>query len=80
MSQTLKHFLFASQENGGVQVIKEKPVGHLGVPFNAQTVKTTTEIKPFSFDEREKERIQRHEEKIKEVLVFLQEFDLFISY
>ncbi|KAK3932182.1 Targeting protein for Xklp2-like protein [Frankliniella fusca] len=55
------------EENGGVQVVKEKPVGHLGVPFNGQTVKTTTEVKPFSFDEREKERLLRRDEKLKEL-------------
>lgn len=69
-STPLKHMnkvmMKVLEENGGVQVVKEKPVGHFGVPFNAQTIKTTTAVKPFSFDEREKERILRREEKLKE--------------
>lgn len=48
--------------------MKEKPLGHLGVPYTAQMVKTTTAVKPFSFEERDKERIMRKEEKLKEVL------------
>ncbi|XP_034255940.1 targeting protein for Xklp2 homolog [Thrips palmi] len=55
------------EETGGVQILREKPLGHLGVPYTAQTVKTTTEVKPFSFEERDKERIQRKEEKLKEL-------------
>lgn len=47
--------------------MKEKPLGHLGVPYTAQTIKTTTAVKPFSFEERDKARIQRKEEKLKEV-------------
>lgn len=48
-------------------MIREKQLGHLGVPYTAQTAKTTTEVKPFSFAERDKERSQRKEEKLKEV-------------
>ena len=55
------------EELGGVQVMKEKPLGHLGVPCTAQITRSTTEPKPFSFEEREKERMQRKEERLKEL-------------
>lgn len=59
------------QADGGVQVIKEKQLGHLGVPSTAQSVKSATEFKPFSFEERDKERILRKEEKLREVIQFI---------
>lgn len=55
------------EETGGVQVLKEKPLGHLGVPSTAHLTKSSTKVKPFSFEERDKERIHKKEEKLKEL-------------
>lgn len=67
----VKHFnkitMKVLEERSGVHFVKEKQVCHLGVPSTVQTVKTTTEVKPFSFEERDRERIQRKEEKLREL-------------
>jgi len=42
-------------------------VPHVGIPFQPRFDHRATEIKPFSFDERDKEMFARKEEKIQKV-------------
>jgi len=48
--------------------VKVRPVPHIGIPFQPRLEHHTTEVVPFSFDERDKEMFVRKEEKIKTVL------------
>lgn len=50
-------------------VIRVHPMPHYGVPFKPQNPETrTVEIRPFSFDSRDKERQLQKEKKIQELL------------
>ena len=48
--------------------MKVRTVPHAGVPFQPRLDHHTTEVVPFSFDERDKEMFAKKEEKIKTVL------------
>jgi len=48
--------------------VKVRPVPHIGIPFQPRLEHHTTDVVPFSFDERDKEMFARKEEKIKTVL------------
>lgn len=50
-------------------MIRAHPMPHYGVPFKPQNPETrTVEIRPFSFDSRDKERQLQKEKKIQELL------------
>jgi len=48
--------------------VKVRPVPHVGIPFQPRLDHHTTDVVPFSFDERDKEMFTRKQEKIKTVL------------
>jgi len=48
--------------------LKTRPVPHIGIPFQPRLDHHTTDVVPFSFDERDKEMFTRKQEKIKTVL------------
>lgn len=56
---------------GGVNTVKYQSVYHSGVPSNyrpvARNYTNQTQLKPFSFDERDRRMLERKEQKIKEV-------------
>jgi len=45
--------------------VKSRPVPHSGIPFQPRLDHHTTDVMPFSFDERDKEMFARKEEKIR---------------
>jgi hypothetical protein len=52
----------------GVKCVSEKEVHHFGIP-TARTVEQTrrTKIQPFSFEERDRQRLKKKEETIQKV-------------
>ncbi|XP_063237763.1 targeting protein for Xklp2 homolog isoform X2 [Bacillus rossius redtenbacheri] len=67
----LRVFAAAVQENKGQNVLVKKEVFNFGVPVQVRKntpLKRSTEVKPFSFEERDKEITRRKEERIKKVL------------
>jgi len=52
----------------GVKCVSEKEVHHFGIP-TARTVeqKRTTKVQPFSFTERDRQRLKKKEETIQKV-------------
>jgi hypothetical protein len=52
----------------GVKRLTEKEVHHFGIPTAQSTGrKQTTEVQPFSFDERDKQLLKKKEETIQKV-------------
>jgi len=49
-------------------LLKSRPVPHVGIPFQPRLDHHTTDVVPFSFDERDKEMFARKDEKKKTVL------------
>ncbi|XP_063441850.1 targeting protein for Xklp2 homolog isoform X2 [Mytilus trossulus] len=48
--------------------VKSRPVPYVGVPFQPKLNHKTTVPQPFTFEERDKEKLHRKEEKIAEIL------------
>jgi len=48
--------------------VKMRPVPHIGIPFQPRLDHHTTDVVPFSFDERDKDMFTKKQEKIKTIL------------
>lgn len=54
------------QEEECVAVLR-RPVPHTGVPFQPHLPHKHSVVEPFQFDERDKERLAKKEEKLKQM-------------
>eukprot|EP00057_Strongylocentrotus_purpuratus_P035267 XP_798362.1 PREDICTED: targeting protein for Xklp2 homolog [Strongylocentrotus purpuratus] len=63
----VKEDVIVEPEEPKSRIIHAKPILHVGVPFKPQTTHKTTEIQPFSFEQRDKETQARKEAKIQEI-------------
>ena len=57
----------SSHQEPKSRIIHAKPILHVGVPFKPQTTHKTTEIQPFSFEQRDRDTQARKEAKIQEI-------------
>lgn len=57
--------------------MKHRPVPHVGVPFQPKLRHKRTVPQPFTFEERDKEKVHRKEEKIAEIIHEEQQVDCY---
>ena len=58
-------------------MVKSHPVPDVGVPFQPKLGHKHTVPRPFTFEEREKEKLNRKEEKIAQILEVERQVELY---
>lgn len=58
-------------------MVKSHPVPYVGVPFQPKLGHKYTVPRPFTFEEREKEKLHKKEEKIAQILEEEQQVELY---